>query len=103
VISLQPPAVAVMFNVEEMVVVEDSISLTIENIPPSVADVMNSGRIPVVLSIPESFMDGLRMDSVRAVLDLSGFKGGTEKILPRVEGLPPYSAVIKIDSVIVKL
>jgi hypothetical protein len=43
------------------------------------------------------------MDSVRAVLDLKDFKGGTAKILPYVDGLPPYSNVIKIDSVIVRL
>ncbi len=101
--SLEPPAVSVMFNVEEMITVEDSISLAIENIPPSVSEVMNSGKIPVVLSIPESFMETIRMDSIRAVLDLRNFRGGTRKIMPRVDGLPPYSSILKIDSVIVKL
>lgn len=92
-----------MFNVEEMVRVEDSIALRIVNIPPSVSEIMNSGKLPVVLSIPESFMKGLKLDSVSAVLDLSDFKGGTARIFPRVEGLPPYSEVVKIDSVTVKL
>ncbi len=101
--SVQPSAVSVMFNVEEMIMLEDSISLAVENIPPTVSEVMNSGKIPVVLSIPESFMETIRMDSIKAVLDLRDFKGGTEKILPRVDGLPPYSSILKIDSVIVKL
>ena len=103
VISLQPPSVSVMFNVEEMIRVQDSIVLKIENIPPTVSEVMNSRKLPVVLSIPESFMEKFRVDSVKAVLDLKDFRGGTAKILPRVEGLPPYSKVIKIDSVIVRL
>lgn len=103
VITLQPSTVSVMFNVEEMITVRDSISLAIENIPQSVSEVMNSGKIPVVLSIPESFMQGFRMDSVKAVLDLRDFKGGMQKILPRVDGLPPYSSVVAIDSVIVRL
>lgn len=103
VITLQPSSVSVMFNVEEMIRVQDSVSLTIENIPPTVSDVMNSGKLPVTLLIPESFMETLRLDSVKAVLDLRDFKGGTAKILPRVEGLPPYSSVVKIDSVIVRL
>ena len=103
IVSLQPPSVSVMFNVEEMIRVQDSIRLEIENIPPTVSEVMNSRKLPVVLSIPESFMENLRMDSVRAVLDLKDFKGGTAKILPYVDGLPPYSDVIKIDSVIVRL
>src|SRR5690606_21372871 len=33
VLSVQPVAVSVMFNVEEMIVVKDSIPLAIENIP----------------------------------------------------------------------
>ena len=103
VITLQPSTVSVMFNVEEMITVKDSISLAIENVPSSVSEVMNSGKIPVVLSIPESFMQRFRIDSVRAVLDLRDFKGGMQKILPRVDGLPPYSTVVTIDSVIVRL
>lgn len=103
VITIQPPRVSVMFNVEEMVTVRDSISLRVINIPPSVSDVLNSGKLPVVLSIPESFVEGFRLDSVKAVLDLQHFTGGTAKILPHVEGLPPYSEVVQIDSVTVKL
>lgn len=102
-ITIDPPAVSVMFNVEEMVTVRDSISLSIENIPSSVSEVMNSGKIPVVLSVPASFAETMQADSLKAVLDLRNFHGGVEKILPRVEGLPPYSSVIRIDSVIVRL
>ena len=102
-VSIQPRSVSVMFNVEEMVTVEDSIDLRIVNIPPSVSEVMNSGKLPVVLSIPESFLEGLHLDSIKAVLDLGNFQGGTAKILPRVVGLPPYSEVVRIDSVTVKL
>lgn len=103
VIMRNPPAVSVMFNVEEMITVTDSISLTLENIPPAVSDVMSSGKIAVKLLIPERFTENLKRDSLKAVLDLSAFKGGREKILPRVEGLPPYSKVLQIDSVIVSL
>jgi hypothetical protein len=103
VIIRQPPTVSVMFNVEEMITVQDSISLSLENIPPEVSDVMSSGKIPVTLKIPERFVAGLMVDSLRAVLDLKNFKGGTERILPRVDGLPPFSSVVKIDSVIVSL
>lgn len=103
VITRDPSSVSVMFNVEELITVQDSIPLVVENLPASVSDVMNSGKLPVTLSIPESFMEGLVIDSVKAVLDLKTFKGGRAKILPRVAGLPPYSTVVKIDSVIVRL
>lgn len=103
VITRRPETVSVRFDVQEMITVEDSIGLALENIPPAVSDVMNSGKIPVRLSIPESYMDDLKMDSLKAVLDLKDFKGGREKILPRVDGMPPFSAVLSIDSVIVRL
>ena len=103
IVSIEPRTVSVMFNVEEMIRVQDSVALKIENIPATVSEVMNSRKLPVTLSIPESFMKNLRMDSVKAVLDLKNFTGGTAKMLPRVEGLPPYSNVIKIDSIIVRL
>ena len=103
VITRNPAAVSVMFNVEEMITIQDSISLALENIPPAVSDVMSSGKVPVSLSVPERFVEELRMDSLRAVLDLRNFKGGTARILPRVDGLPPFSSVLKIDSVIVRL
>lgn len=102
-ISPQPKTVSVMFNVEEMVVVRDSFPLTIENIPPSVSEVMSAEKILIEVSVPESARANLRADSLHAVLDLRGFTGGTKKILPRVEGLPPYGRVLKIDSVSVSL
>ncbi len=102
-ITLQPPSVAVRFNVEQLIAVTDSIRLVIENIPSTVLDVMTVGKVPAVLSVPASFRESSGFDSLRAVIDLSDFKGGDQKILPEVRGLPPYSAVVKIDSVTVSL
>lgn len=102
-ITRQPEAVSVMFNVEEMITVRDSISLALENIPSTVSEVMHSGKVPVTLSIPENAMQTLQLDSIKAVLDLKDFVRGTTTILPRVDGLPLYGSVIKIDSVIVRL
>ena len=102
-ITVRPPAVSVMFNVEEMITIQDSVGLALVNIPPSVSEVMNLRKIPVTLSVPERFTDDLVIDSLKAVLDLRDFKGGKEKMAPRIEGLPPFSSVLKIDSVIVSL
>jgi hypothetical protein len=99
----QPPSVSVMFNVEEMVTVTDSVSLEIVNIPDQVSDIKNTGMVPLTYSVPESLMPDLRRDSVKAVLDLKSFKGGKAKMLPFIKGLPPYSSVIKLDSIIVRL
>lgn len=99
----RPPVVSVMFNVEEIVTVSDSIRLKLANIPPEVSEIMNLQRIPVLLSLPESYARPAVIDSLVAVLDLSTFKGGTEKRLPKIDNLPPYCTIVKIDSVIVSL
>jgi len=102
VIKRDPPTVAVMFNVEKMIEVVDSVLIEIENVPPTVS-VVESRRIPVTLLVPENQMSQLVIDSVRAVLDLRNFRRGDAKILPHVEGLPPFSKVIKIDTVRIRL
>jgi hypothetical protein len=102
VIKRDPPTVAVMFNVEKMIEVVDSVLIEIENVPPTVS-VVESRRIPVTLLVPENQMSQLSIDSVRAVLDLRNFRRGDAKILPHVEGLPPFSKVIKIDTVRIRL
>lgn len=101
--SVEPPAVSVRFDVDEMMMVEDSVRLVLENIPPSVSEVMIAGKVPVVISVPRRFVQNLKSDSLRAVLDLGGFRGGTRKIVPELKGLPPYSKAVKVDSVVVNL
>lgn len=101
--SVEPSTVSVTFNVEEMVTLQDSIRLILQNVPSSVAEIVKAKKIPVTVTVPESAREQLRADSVGAVLDLKGFKGGTKKMLPRLKGLPPYSSIVKIDSVIVSL
>ncbi len=101
--TVAPPVVSVRFDVDEMLTVEDSVRLVLENIPPNVSQVMMAGKVPVVVSVPKRFLGRLRSDSVRAVLNLGGFSGGTRKIVPEVKGLPPYTTTVKVDSVVVNL
>jgi hypothetical protein len=102
VIRRNPPTVVVKFNVEKAIIVEDSIAIAFENVPPSVAEV-EERKIPVTLEIPESEMKNFNIGTVRAVLNLKGFRKGEARLLPRVDGIPPYSHVVKMDSVYIKL
>jgi hypothetical protein len=102
VIKRDPPTVAVMFDVEKMITVEDSIFISVENIPPTVSKV-ESRKIPITIAVPQQALRQFSLDSVRAVLDLSNFRRGEAKIFPRVDGLPPFTQVIKIDSVRIRL
>jgi hypothetical protein len=53
--------------------------------------------------VPESHAKKLNLDSAVAVMDLKNFMRGNAVILPRIKGLPPFTKVIKIDSVRIRL
>jgi hypothetical protein len=101
-IKRDPPTVAVMFNVQKMITVQDSIELVIENLPSTVWPVIGRKHIPVIFIIPQNMMDNFIIDSTKAVLDLKKIKRGNRSVLPQVKGLPPFSKIIRIDSVRVK-
>jgi hypothetical protein len=102
VIQRNPPTVQVNFKVEKAIVIEDSLTITAENVPPSISEI-EERKIPVVLEIPESDAKTFNINKVKAVLNLKRFKRGEARILPRVDGLPPFGRVVKIDSVYIKL
>jgi hypothetical protein len=102
VIKRNPPTVSVKFNVEKMVILHDSLFITVENVPSTVS-VVESRRIPLIIAIPESMQNQFSFDSARAVLDLRDFRRGEAKLLPRIEGIPPFAQIIKLDSVRIRL
>lgn len=97
-----PATVAVMFNVEKLITVNDSIQLVIKNLPSSVWPVIGRKRIPVTYVIPQNMLDQYHADSVKAILDLKKLPKGERMVLPEVSGLPPFSYAVAIDSVRVK-
>jgi hypothetical protein len=102
VIKRDPPTVSVMFNVEKLTTVQDSVLIAVENVPPTVSYVEEK-YIPITVQIPQSMQARLRLDSARAVLNLKNFKRGEAKIFPRLKGLPPFTKVVKVDSVRIRL
>lgn len=101
-IKRNPPTVAVMFNVQKEIIVQDSIELKIENLPTNVWPVIGRRRIPVTIGIPQNMMDQYVRDSVTAVLDLKNLKHGSGMMQPHIVGLPPFSKIITVDSVKIK-
>ncbi len=98
-----PPSVAVAFDVERLIEKIDSIKLELKNVPENVKHFMHRSYIRCVFSVPESVEPQFISDSVRAVLNLKGFRKGQMKIVPDLLGLPPYSHILEIDTVRVKL
>jgi hypothetical protein len=103
IIKRNPPTVSVSFKVEKMITMQDSVQLKLVNLPSTVSSVRNVQKIPLTFEVPQDLVDKVKMDSVRAVLDLKSFHKGSAKLYPRVDGLPSFSRVVKIDSVIVRL
>lgn len=97
-----PETVDVAFSVDKLTEVSDSATLTVVNAPRNSWPFIERHKLPCKIAVPERSLDSLNMDSVKAVLDLTGFKRGTKKIMPRLEGLPAYSRVLEIDSVTIK-
>jgi hypothetical protein len=101
-IERNPQLVNISFKVDRLVDVQDSIHLALEHAPKSAAQFFGRKKLKCRFAIPESLMDDYNRDSVTAVVDLKNFKRGTIKILPRFDGLPAYSRVTKVDSVVVR-
>ena len=102
VIKRDPPTVAIHFEVDRMINMMDSVKLTAENIPPTISNIEETW-IPVTFEVPEGTNMQELLKGVRAVMDLKNFKRGSARILPQVKGLPPFTRVVKVDSVNIKL
>lgn len=102
VIKRNPPTVTVKFSVDKALVIEDSLEIVMKNIPPTVSAV-EKRKIPVTITIPENASKQFVIDSVKAVIDLRNFRRGEAKVLPQINGLPPFSQVTKLDSVLIRL
>jgi hypothetical protein len=102
VIKRDPPTVAIRFKVDRMINLIDTVQLAAENIPPTVSNIEETW-IPVTFEVPEGTNMREMLKDVRAVMDLKNFKRGAARILPEVRGLPPFTRVVKIDSVNIKL
>ncbi len=101
-IKRNPPTVSVSFQVDRYVEYEDSVKLEIINPPRNAWPVIGGKKLAFSAAVPESFQKSFSVDSLRALVDLKHITKGERKILPTIEGLPPYSRVVKLDSISVK-
>lgn len=98
-----PPTVDVVFDVEKLIEVRDSIKLELANVPSGTWPVIGIKKIPVTIGVRESQVSQFDINSARAVLDLKDFRRGDRKLIPVVHGLPSFSRIVKIDSIRIRL
>lgn len=94
-----PPTVNVSFEVEKLVEASDKIKLDVINIPSTSVPQVNAKEITMVFRGPQSEIQALRPNSIRATLDLKELKRGRSNMVPRITGLPRYVEVVKLDTI----
>ncbi len=101
-IKRNPPTVSVQFKVDRQVEITDSVDLKIVNATMSSRPYVEMKQWVCVYSIPQRMMNQYRPDSIYAIVNLKDFKRGEIRVLPVLQGLPPFTQIIKADSVLVK-
>ncbi len=101
-IKRNPPTVSVSFDVDRYIEIEDSVRLAIANPPKGSWPVIGDKKLAVTIAVPDGAQDTFFMDSLKAVVDLKDFKRGEQKLVPKIVGLPKYSYVVDVDSVLIK-
>jgi len=101
-IMRDPPMVNVAFQVDRLVKKDDSVKLKLINTPKNMWPFIERKKVTCTVAVPETMLTLYNVDSVKAVVDLENFSKGQVKVLPTLEGLPPFTKVIKIDSISIK-
>lgn len=102
-IKRDPSAVDVSFQVDKLIEVTDSVRIEVINAPNHTWPFIERKKLPCQLAIPQTMLNTYHADSVKAVVDLQSFQKGERKVLPSLQGLPPFTQIIKLDSVFIKL
>jgi hypothetical protein len=95
--------VEVSFQVDKLVEIDDSVRMELINLQDRALPSGRSKKMPIKIAVPQSLLNFYDADSVTAVIDVGNFTRGTQKALPGLKGLPPYTQIVKLDSVVVKL
>lgn len=99
IIRRDPPTVRVIFKVEKLVEVTDSIPLALVNVPLTYKSVKAINKITATFRMSEEAAAAFQPDSIKALVDLIGFKKGKHKVLPQIIGLPKFVEVVRVDTV----
>lgn len=101
-IKRDPPTVDITFQVDKLVEKDDSVKLELINTPKNSWPLIERKKITCTVAVPETMLNFYNADSIKAVVNLENLSKGEGKILPSLEGLPPFTKVIKVDSISIK-
>jgi YbbR-like protein len=100
-IHRDPPVVEVIFEVGNLIEIQNWIKLKVKN--KTWGTEIEKDSIRVILQIPQRNIETFDASMIYCTLDLKSVKKGETKFLtPSIEGLPPWTELTHIDSVKVK-
>ncbi len=97
-IRASPSVVNVKFSVDRLVELSDTVALQVINIPKEVKSSALVAEVHYTIQVPASLANAEALNSVFAIVDLSGLEKGTHKLIPRLVGLNEFARVISIDT-----
>lgn len=102
-VKRNPPVIEVSFELEKLIQVNDHVELAVVHASPKARAAFNGKEINFTYRLPGSLIKKFSADSIRATIDLRGFKNGTHKLVPLIEGLPSQAFLVKVDTVRIEL
>ncbi len=103
-INRNPPVISVKVEVGPVEIIEAMIKVKAVN-PSRAHKSYFADSVKVLIQVPADKRVDLRqkLSQVNAILDVQNFVKGSNKIYPKVVGLPIYARVVSIDSVSLKI
>lgn len=96
----EPQQVSISFSVDKLVELKDSTKVEFINIPARVRPAISIKQIHYTLLLPESSMHtSYTKESITAILDFKQTQTGKSRIAPTITGIPPFSKIIRVDTV----
>ncbi len=100
-INRTPPVARVSFAVESLQEVTRTCPIHLVNVPQRLRTALERDYVTVTFLVPASGAKLIDTDSISAEIDMLHVPQGRHQVAPRLVGLPPYSRVVRVDSVTV--
>lgn len=99
-----PSEVEVIFEVGEIIELEQFISLDKANLPGRIVNNLAMDSVRCILRMPRKYEEDIDsyLEDTRAEITPIGWQRGTNKVLPLILGLPPYTEVVQVDTMLIQ-
>jgi hypothetical protein len=102
-VKLNPEKAEVMFEVDQVTVVDVSRKVEIRNLSPWTKATLGHDSVWMKIQVPVTKSEDFKKLTIIVSVDLKKIKKGNHSFIPRLEGIPSYGSVVRLDSVAVTI